>query len=85
MKAMRLEEVDEPARGELLVRMRAAGANPSDVATRSGKSHHSGHHTPPYIPGLEASGEVIGIGACRLRQTRSVSHLLASGAIQNIV
>lgn len=61
---MRLDEVDEPAPGrdELLVRLHAAGVNPSDVATRSGKSHHSGHHTPPYVPGLEASGEVIGIG-----------------------
>ena len=61
---MRLDEVDEPVPGrdELLVRLRAAGVNPSDVATRSGKSHHSGHHTPPYVPGLEASGEVIGIG-----------------------
>lgn len=61
---MRLDDIEtpEPARDELLVRLHAAGINPSDVATRSGKSHHSGHHTPPYIPGLEASGEVIGIG-----------------------
>ncbi len=61
---MRLDEVEEPkpARNELLVRLCAAGVNPSDVATRSGKSHHSHHHTPPYVPGLEGSGEVIEIG-----------------------
>ena len=61
---MRLDEVDvpKPEPGELLVRLHAAGVNPSDIATRSGKSHHSDHHTPPYVPGLEASGEVIGIG-----------------------
>ena len=56
-----------PGPDELLVRMRAAGANPSDVATRSGKSHHSDHHTPSYIPGLEASWEVIEIGVCVAR------------------
>ncbi len=61
---MRIDDLEDakPGPGELLVRLGAAGVNPSDVATRSGKSHHSRHMTPPYIPGLEAAGTVIGWG-----------------------
>ncbi len=61
---MRLDDLEDtkPGSDELLVRLGAAGVNSSDVATRSGKSHHSGHMTPPYIPGLEAAGTVIGWG-----------------------
>ena len=53
---MILEEIDtpEPKSGQLLIKLGASGVNPSDVATRSGKSHHSSHMKIPYIPGLEA-------------------------------
>ncbi|MBI3126475.1 MAG: zinc-binding dehydrogenase [Candidatus Tectomicrobia bacterium] len=60
---MRLEEVEDarPAPGELLVRLGAAGVNPSDVATRAGSHVHAGGGLP-YVPGLEAAGEVVGLG-----------------------
>lgn len=61
---MKLEDLEDPrpGRDEILVRLGAAGVNPSDVATRSGKSHHSAHQKLPYIPGLEAAGEVVALG-----------------------
>ena len=60
---MRLDEVEDPrpGPGELLVRLGAAGVNPSDVATRIGTHVHAGGGLP-YIPGLEAAGEVAGLG-----------------------
>ena len=61
---MILEEIDtpEPKSGQLLIKLGASGVNPSDVATRSGKSHHSSHMKIPYIPGLEAAGEIVELG-----------------------
>ncbi len=61
---MILEEIDipKPKSGQLLVKLGASGVNPSDVATRSGQSHHSSHMKTPYIPGLEAAGEIIELG-----------------------
>jgi NADPH:quinone reductase len=50
-----------PSRGELLVRVRAAGLNSADLMQRRG-----GYAAPPGsprdIPGLELAGEVIGLG-----------------------
>lgn len=61
---MRLDEVPDAQAGpgELLVRLGAAGLNPSDVATRVARHQQAGSMGLPYIPGLEASGEVIGWG-----------------------
>lgn len=61
---MKLEQLDipTPSSGQLLIKLGASGVNPSDVATRSGKSHHSSHMKIPYIPGLEAAGEIIELG-----------------------
>lgn len=60
---MRVDEVEDarPGPGELLVKTEAAGVNPSDVATRAGDHVHRGGG-PPYVPGLEAAGEVVGLG-----------------------
>ncbi|MDA0999200.1 MAG: NADPH:quinone reductase [bacterium] len=61
---MRMEERDAPAAGpgELLVRVRAAGVNPSDIATRAGRHIYSKTVTPPYVPGWEMAGEVLALG-----------------------
>ena len=65
-EVMRYEEVPapEPKPGEVLVRIAAAGVNYLDVYYRSG-FHWGGHHKRalPYIPGAEAAGTVVGIGA----------------------
>lgn len=49
----------EPAPGEVLVRVRAAGVNPTDVARRSmGRELDN----PPAVPGMDAAGVVEAIG-----------------------
>ena len=61
---MQVDEVDDPRpeAGEILVKVGAAGLNPSDIATRTGKHPFSKFLTPPYIPGNEASGEIVELG-----------------------
>ena len=52
--------VPEPGRGEILIRVKAAGVNRPDVAQRQGA-----YPPPPGasdLPGLEAAGEVAAIG-----------------------
>lgn len=51
--------VPDPAPGEVLVRVAAAGVNFMDVYHRRGDYHA----TLPSIPGIEGSGEVVAIGA----------------------
>ena len=62
---MAYEDAPEPApgEGEVLVRVKAAGVNPVDVAIRSGKHPAAAMMNLPYIPGIEAAGEVEALGA----------------------
>lgn len=57
-----LEEVPdpEPGRGEVLIRLRAAGVNPVDVYRRSGQASYQ--VDLPFIPGHDGAGEVLGLG-----------------------
>jgi NADPH2:quinone reductase len=61
---MQEEEVDDfaPEPGELLIKAGAMGINPVDVAIRAAKHPYAKMVTPPYIPGAEASGEVVALG-----------------------
>ena len=63
---LRYEEVPkpQPRAGEVLVKVAAAGVNYLDIYYRSG-FHWGGHHgrALPYIPGAEAAGTVIELGA----------------------
>jgi NADPH:quinone reductase len=63
---LRYEEVPapQPKAGEVLVRVAAAGVNYLDIYYRSG-FHWGGHHGRglPYIPGAEAAGTVVDLGA----------------------
>ena len=65
-EVLRYEEVPEPKpqSDEALVRIAAAGVNYLDVYYRSG-FHWGGHHqrSLPYVPGAEAAGTVIEVGA----------------------
>jgi putative PIG3 family NAD(P)H quinone oxidoreductase len=71
--------VPEPAAGEILIRVRAAGVNRPDAAQRAGS------YAPPPgasdLPGLEAAGEVaaVGPGADRWRVGDPVCALLPGG------
>jgi len=51
----------EPGKGELLVRVRAAGLNGADMLQRKG-GYPAPPGSPPDIPGLELAGEVVGRG-----------------------
>ena len=65
-EVLRYEDVPdpEPGPGQALVKIAAAGVNYLDVYYRSG-FHWGGHHKRPlpYIPGAEAAGTVIKLGA----------------------
>jgi NADPH:quinone reductase len=51
----------EPGKGELLVRVRAAGLNGADMLQRRG-AYPAPPGSPPDIPGLELAGEVSALG-----------------------
>ena len=51
----------EPGKGELLVRVRAAGLNGADMLQRRG-GYPAPPGSPEDIPGLELAGEVVGLG-----------------------
>jgi NADPH:quinone reductase len=51
----------EPAKNEVLVRVRAAGLNGADIMQRAGR-YPAPPGSPPDIPGLEMAGEVAAVG-----------------------
>jgi NADPH:quinone reductase-like Zn-dependent oxidoreductase len=64
----------EPAPGEVLIRVHAAGVNPVDVGIRSGYLKERMKHKLPLIPGWDVSGviEGAGSGASRLKSGDAV-------------
>jgi NADPH:quinone reductase len=56
----------EPGRGEVLVRVRAAGVNGADMLQRRG-AYPAPPGSPPDIPGLELAGEVVALGPDAIR------------------
>src|SRR5262245_40732262 len=62
-EVLRCEDVEAPVpgAGEVLVRVKAAGVNPSDTYTRSGASLVK--PPLPYTPGSDAAGVVEAVGA----------------------
>jgi NADPH:quinone reductase len=53
----------EPEAGEVVVRIRAANVNPSDLASRSGQARRRMPDLkPPFVPGWDLAGEVIEAG-----------------------
>lgn len=52
--------VPKPGRGEVLIRVTAAGVNFRDVMQAHGTS--PGGPRPPYVAGFEAAGEVVAVG-----------------------
>jgi len=59
---LQLEEAPDPQvqAGQVMIRVRAAGINPADLARLSGRL---GSLSLPYIPGTDVSGEVERLGA----------------------
>jgi NADPH:quinone reductase len=56
----REQEDPEPAADEVLVRVRAATINPTDLGAREGRG--PGGATPPYVLGWDLAGEVVAHG-----------------------
>jgi putative PIG3 family NAD(P)H quinone oxidoreductase len=78
-------DVPQPAPGQILIKVRAAGVNRPDVLQRQGA-----YPPPPGasdLPGLEVSGEVaaLGVGAGRWRIGDSVVALTAGGGYAEYV
>jgi putative PIG3 family NAD(P)H quinone oxidoreductase len=77
--------VPKPERGEVLIRVAAAGLNGADLGQRLGR-----YRMPPGAPdvfGLEASGEVVAVGAgvTRWRIGDTVAALLVGGGYAEYV
>lgn len=70
----------EPGKGELLVRVRAAGLNGADMLQRKG-AYPAPPGWPPDIPGLELAGEVaaLGPGASRFEEGDRVMAIVGGG------
>jgi NADPH2:quinone reductase len=70
----------EPGKGELLVRVRAAGLNGADMLQRRG-AYPAPPGSPPDIPGLELAGEVaaLGPGASRFAEGDRVMAIVGGG------
>ncbi len=61
-EVLRLEQLDipQPAPGEVLIKVAAAGVNFTDIRIRR---NDNGLQVPlPYIPGKEIAGEVVSFG-----------------------
>ena len=70
----------EPAKNEILVRVRAAGLNGADIIQRAGR-YPAPPGSPQDIPGLEMAGEVaaVGPGAERFREGDRVMAIVGGG------
>jgi NADPH2:quinone reductase len=64
-EVLRLAERPDPAPapGEVVVRIRAANVNPTDLGTRSGQARaRMPDLQPPFVPGWDLAGEVTTVG-----------------------
>jgi NADPH:quinone reductase len=70
----------EPAKNEVLVRVRAAGINGADIHQRAGR-YPAPEGSPQDIPGLELAGEVaaVGPGVTRFREGDRVMAVVGGG------
>jgi NADPH:quinone reductase-like Zn-dependent oxidoreductase len=64
-EVLRYEDVPRPQvrKGEVLIRVHAAGVNPLDWKVRAGSMNGSTQHKLPLIPGWDVSGVVEKVGA----------------------
>jgi NADPH2:quinone reductase len=79
-EVLRPEEVPdpEPGRGEVVVRVRAAGVNPVETYLRAGT--HTRAEVLPYTPGTDAAGTVEAVGP-GVEDPRPGDRVYTSGAL----
>ncbi len=87
-EALQLADREPPvaARGQVLIRVRAAGVNRADVSQRKGH-YPAPAGVAPDVPGLEVAGavEAVGPGVSRWQAGDSVCALLAGGGYAEFV
>jgi len=71
--------IPKPGPKEVLIRNYFAGLNYKDVLTRTG-SYHAGNPELPFIPGIEACGEVVevGNGVTAVKKGERVAYMTAT-------
>lgn len=83
-EVVKYEEVPtpRPGAGEVLVRVRAAGVNPVDVAMLSGRHPAAKGLSFPFIPGFDVAGEVeaLGDGVKNLKEGEAIFARARGGA-----
>ncbi len=86
LDALVLEEAarPEPQAGQVLVRMRAAGVNPADSASRSGAFKQWMPIQFPWTPGLEGAGvvEAVGEGVSAFKVGQEIYGFVSGGYAQ---
>ena len=88
-EVLKLKETPVPTlkKNQVLIKVKAAGVNRSDVITRkNADSYGTGSHEP-LIPGLEVSGEITEIGT-QVNDKKigdKVCALIASGGMLNML
>lgn len=77
----------EPKENEVLIKVKAAGVNRSDVITRKNSATYGTGTAAQLIPGLEVSGEVVEVGAAVTDKKPGdlVCALIASGGYAEYV
>jgi len=77
----------KPTNNQVLIKVKAAGVNRSDVITRQNTNTYGKNSDGPIIPGLEVSGEIIEIGAGVMNKKvgDKVCALIASGGYAEYV
>jgi NADPH2:quinone reductase len=61
---LEVEELPDPevGKGEVCVRVAASSVNASDTLLRTGRLRLPAGMVPPYVPGMEFAGHVVGVG-----------------------
>jgi NADPH2:quinone reductase len=82
-QVLKLKETPIPKleSNQVLIKVKAAGVNRSDIITRKNMDTYSKSATKSIIPGLEVSGEITAIGAAvsNKKVGDKVCALIASG------
>ena len=88
-EVLKLKETPKPTleKNQVLIKVKAAGVNRSDVITRKNMNTYGERSTETLIPGLEVSGEITEIGATvsNKKVGDKVCALIASGGYSEYV
>ncbi len=88
-EVLELKETPKPTikNNEILLKVKAAGVNRSDIITRNNIDTYGKQSDEPLIPGLEVSGEIVEIGSdvTKRKLGEKVCALISSGGYAEFV